>query len=189
MSARRPTITPSIHPLEPRTLLAVIFDPTFGDNGRITGALGDNGGFANNIAFVQTLADGKTIIGGGVGFNGDVRLARYTAAGRLDTTFNGDGFSDDAQLPSAGYTDSGVVAPDGKIVVGCFIDDRVMVVSGGDTEPFAHVDMAERNTGFGLQKLGGVSRQRCGKREVKRASPRPPPSRKARQSRRLRTSN
>ncbi len=112
-----------IHPLEPRRLLALAADISFGTDGRITPALGafQFAEFNTQVTFLDELPDDKILVAGIVsgGEQPAIRLARYTRAGLLDTTFGGgDGIADEVPTPATGNTAGGAVQSDGKIIIG-----------------------------------------------------------------------
>jgi len=65
-------------------------DPSFGDDGKVTTTVGQDGGKANTVA-VQS--DGKIIVAGSAsaGDNNEFAVARYNASGKLDMSFNSAG--------------------------------------------------------------------------------------------------
>ena len=82
-------------------------DSSFGTGGV---AEADNGGVDNYLFSVAIQADGKIVAGGGTnGVGGTV--IRYSSAGTLDTTFDGDGLAD-----IGAYAQAILVQSDGKIV-------------------------------------------------------------------------
>ncbi|HEY6886822.1 MAG TPA: proprotein convertase P-domain-containing protein [Solirubrobacter sp.] len=86
-------------------------DASFSGDGLVTTDLGA----ADDGQGVAIQADGKIVVAGGSG--GDFALARYTAAGVLDTSFSGDGL----QTTDFGAADRGTavaIQADGRIVVG-----------------------------------------------------------------------
>jgi uncharacterized delta-60 repeat protein len=107
-------------------------DPTFGDaadsgrKGYVTTDFGDHDG-----AFtVAVQPDGKIVAGGirltSEGTDVTWVLARYTADGRLDTTFDGDG-STSTPLINAGRLDAVAVDTDGRIYAAGSVDNHVFV--------------------------------------------------------------
>jgi len=88
-------------------------DPTFGGTGFV---LTDFGSTDEEARGVAVQSDGHIVVAGRSG--GDVALARFTATGALDTTFDTDG-KVTLNLGGAADRASGVVIqPDGKIVIG-----------------------------------------------------------------------
>src|SRR4051794_14296359 len=86
-------------------------DASFSGDGLVTTDLGA----ADDGQGVAIQADGKIVVAGGSG--GNFALARYTAAGSLDTSFSGDGL----QTTDFGAADGATavaVQPDGRIVAG-----------------------------------------------------------------------
>lgn len=92
-------------------------DGTFGTNGRVTTAFGQNGDVAKAVI---VLPDGKLLAGGTVfaGGNGNFGLARYNADGTLDTSFNSTGkvVTDIGTFSGDQVTDMKRMA-DGRIVI------------------------------------------------------------------------
>ncbi len=85
-------------------------DASFSADGRV---LQDFGG-RESIHAVAAQSDGKTVAVGALG--GNFLVVRYTAAGALDTSFDGDGFA----LVDAGASDAAhavAVQSDGRVVV------------------------------------------------------------------------
>src|SRR5439155_21189124 len=98
-------------------------DTSFGNRGTVTTSLGPSGfyGNNNNISDVAILGDGKIVVAGTVSSTnypgGDnFLLARYTANGKLDSTFGSGGIV----ATDFGGADHGaglVLQGDGKLVV------------------------------------------------------------------------
>jgi uncharacterized delta-60 repeat protein len=91
-------------------------DAGFGVGGKVVTSFGPDSG--DSAAAVALQADGKIVVAGGsfAGATGRFAIARYTASGALDTTFNGDG----RLLFGVGSRSSAqaiAVQPDGRIVV------------------------------------------------------------------------
>jgi len=63
-------------------------DTTFGTGGRVITDL-NNGTYGASINSMSLLPDGRVVTAGASGGFSSVSLARYTAAGVLDSTFNG----------------------------------------------------------------------------------------------------
>ena len=106
-------------------------DMTFGTGGKVTTNINN----AHNVALAMEIASGDKIVVGGtaqVSANQDFALARYTADGVLDTTFDSDGI---ATTNFGGSDDNNVgdvaILSDGKIIVGgnAFITGRYRSVS------------------------------------------------------------
>jgi uncharacterized delta-60 repeat protein len=74
------------------------------------------------------LADGRILVGGSVKDGGARKwtLARYTAAGALDTSFSGDGVVT-IDFPGEGEISSLALQPDGRIVAGGDSGDRMAI--------------------------------------------------------------
>ncbi len=92
-------------------------DTTFGASGKV---ILDLGGDDEAVAALRVQSDGKIVVAGSMEVSGDRDwlLARFTAAGALDTTFNSVGYVTTDLL---GYDDEVhalVIQSDGKIVVG-----------------------------------------------------------------------
>lgn len=97
--------------LERRTLLAGELDTGFGANGVTTGNFDQ---FSERFTEVTIAPDGKIVAAGFIG--GGYLVARFTASGQLDTSFNGTGF---VQTGTTNYEAGGVaVSPAGKVYVG-----------------------------------------------------------------------
>ena len=96
-----------------------VLDPTFGTGGLVKAPIGSGASTSNALAL---QSDGKILLAG-YSFNGTKNhfaLARYTAAGVLDTTFNGTGGIVTTSF-GPNTTDEATcmaVQPDGHIVVG-----------------------------------------------------------------------
>lgn len=105
-------------------------DRSFGQGGRITTAVGSGNDFGYGVALQP---DGKLVFGGFVVRASvfDFGLVRYTAGGRLDTTFNGTG-KVTTPVGSGGGPNGIAVQRDGKIVAGG-------VASNGSDNDFAVV--------------------------------------------------
>jgi uncharacterized delta-60 repeat protein len=90
-------------------------------DGSLDRSFADDGSVATGLAAIDTafMPDGRIVVAGRRllgGGNSEPRIARYTADGRLDTSFNGTGF---ATLPSEFSSFSDIaVQSDGKIIVG-----------------------------------------------------------------------
>lgn len=89
-------------------------DPTFGTDGTV---VTDFGFGYNYVTAIALQPDGKAIVAG-VSYNNLFAMARYTTAGALDTTFDGDG----KVMTSLGsglksYAKYVSVQPDGKIIL------------------------------------------------------------------------
>lgn len=85
-------------------------DTSFSGDGKVI----TNFGGRESAAAVAQQADGKTVIAGSM--DGNFLVARYTTAGSLDSTFDGDGFV----LVNLGATDSAhavAIQADGRVVV------------------------------------------------------------------------
>ena len=97
-------------------------DTTFNTTGKVLSAIGASDDIASS-AVIQP--DGKIVLAGYCfnGANQDFCVARYTAAGALDTTFNTTGFVITPIGSSDDYASSVALQPDGKIVVAgyCFV--------------------------------------------------------------------
>ena len=86
-------------------------DPSFSGDGLVTTDLGG----PDTAQDVAIQADGKIVVAGSSG--GNFALARYTAAGGLDTSFSGDGLQTTDFGAAAGAT-AVAIQGDGRIVVG-----------------------------------------------------------------------
>lgn len=107
---------PRVDPLEPRTLLSVSLDPSFGTNG-VSPA--DFGGASDEAFAVACLPGGKLLVAGRAqqGFGMDFALSRYDADGSLDESFGTQGrvvhdLGSDGDAPFAMLVQS-----DGRIVL------------------------------------------------------------------------
>ncbi len=105
-------------------------DSTFGSGGKVTTDFGGNYDEARAVAID---ANGKIVVTGPAGVNGDIGLVRYTAAGALDSKF---GSSGKVTTNLGGSDQSAAVAIDGsgKIVVGGYAGNGFEVLrytSGG----------------------------------------------------------
>src|SRR5581483_1020920 len=90
-------------------------DPTFNGTGKVTTAIGGGSDLAYSVA-VQP--DGR-IVAAGLSSNGsnyDFAVARYTASGSLDTSFNGSGKATTPIGASDDVARALVLQPDGRIV-------------------------------------------------------------------------
>src|SRR5437763_533641 len=108
---------PQVEALEDRCLLSAgLPDPTFGTNGVVTTALGSSHSYANSLAI---QSNGKIIAAGYASYSQtgpDFALVRYTANGKLDSTFGSGG----VVTTDFGGADHGaglVLQGDGKLVV------------------------------------------------------------------------
>jgi uncharacterized delta-60 repeat protein len=106
-------------------------DPTFGDGGRV---LTD---FVSCFAVaikVRSLPDGKFMVGGSVGLNGqsEFGLARYEADGRPDTRFGVEGQVSLGFGPKACRLVDFVVQADGRIVVVGYAEEASKPGTGTD---------------------------------------------------------
>lgn len=96
---------------------------TFGSGGRVVTAIAPGSG-ADEMRAVAIQPDGKVVIAGycdmGLATAADFCLARYSASGALDTSFDGDGLVTTAIGPGAGvdHAHDVEVQGDGSIVVG-----------------------------------------------------------------------
>ena len=148
----------AVQPLERRTLLAVALDPTFGRGGVAGNALeSDPQGFGTNIGLIETLSDGKILIGGTVFPGGEpaVRVARYTPGGLLDTTFDGDGLSPLVDMPGGGGGEinvRGAIQSDGKILIAAVTTTALKVLrfnADGSLDTAFGTNGVATVTGFG----------------------------------------
>jgi uncharacterized delta-60 repeat protein len=107
-------------------------DNTFGINGKTTTGISSNG--TTLASAMELQSDGKVVVGGTAHFgpSQDFALARYTANGVLDTTFDSDGI---ASTNFAGSDDNNLgdvaITGDGKIIAAGngFITGRYRSVS------------------------------------------------------------
>ena len=100
-----------VDPLEPRRLLAAgELDAAFGVAGKVTTNLDL---FTEQITAVTVAPGGKVVAGGFVG--GHALVARYTADGSLDTTFNGTGWATSGEVINYPVR-ALAVQPDGKVL-------------------------------------------------------------------------
>lgn len=104
-------------------------DNSFDGDGKVVTAIGTGDELALAIAI---LSDGKILAGGSsyTGSNVDMALARYTAAGILDNSFDGDGkltytLEPDAFAQANEAISSLAIQADGKIVVAGFNNNGV----------------------------------------------------------------
>ena len=117
-------------------------DTSFGSGGIVTTAVGD--GQARALA----LQPGGKIIAAGTCWNGsnnDFCLARYTAAGALDTSFGSGGKVITPFGSSTGFANAVALQPDGKIVVAGYC-------SNGSDNDFClarYTPLGALDTGFG----------------------------------------
>jgi uncharacterized delta-60 repeat protein len=90
-------------------------DLTFGSSGRVTTAISAQDDAAHDVAI---QSDGKIIIVGRVsgGTYQSALLARYTASGALDATFDDNGLQALLAVPGDTLLNSVLIQPDGKIV-------------------------------------------------------------------------
>jgi uncharacterized delta-60 repeat protein len=92
-------------------------DPTFGGAGKVTG------GYWSTAMAVQ--ADGKLIVVGGTaatGSNSGFAVRRYNVNGTLDTAFGVNGLATAEITPGFDHAQAVAIAPDGKIVVGGYVN-------------------------------------------------------------------
>jgi uncharacterized delta-60 repeat protein len=94
-------------------------DTTFGSGGRVSVAIRTGTDFAEAVAL---QADGKIVVAGGSynGTNYDIAVARFTAAGVLDSTFGTGGKVITAIGSANEFAFSLVLQPDGRIVMAGF---------------------------------------------------------------------
>jgi uncharacterized delta-60 repeat protein len=85
-------------------------DTSFDGDGLVTTGFGDH----ERARSVAVQSDGKIVVAGATGSNGDGRVARYGSNGALDSSFDGDGL---LTLPQTDGIIAVGVQPDGKIVV------------------------------------------------------------------------
>ena len=99
-----------------RYTAAGALDTSFSTDGKVTTAIGSGGEVGNAVA-VQS--DGKIVVAGysSNGSDNDFAVARYTAAGALDTTFSTDGKVTTAIGSGDDYGYGVAIQSDGKIVV------------------------------------------------------------------------
>ncbi|HEX7997047.1 MAG TPA: FG-GAP-like repeat-containing protein [Pyrinomonadaceae bacterium] len=98
-------------------------DPTFGVGGKVTTPIYSSFDYVRAIA-VQP--DGKIVVAGSAhnGSNYDFALARYTASGLLDTTFDGDGkVTTQFSGASQEAVEAVVIQSDGKIIVAGYMSN------------------------------------------------------------------
>lgn len=132
--SRRPEL------LEDRSLLtAGALDPTFGSDGIVLTHIGEeDGSVAVNASALQP--DGKIVLVGAVrqqelfmsSLPQDVMVARFTADGKLDPSFDGDGI---ARLGIGPWFESGravSILDDGKILIA----GEIQITDGDDTDLF-----------------------------------------------------
>lgn len=91
-------------------------DTTFDTDGKLTTAIGTGNDAINALAL---QGDGKIVAAGTafIGVNNNFALARYTSAGVLDTTFDGDGKLSTAVGTGSSFGKAVQVQSDGKILV------------------------------------------------------------------------
>jgi uncharacterized delta-60 repeat protein len=133
--------------------LPVTFGLTrYNSNGKLDGTFGSGGVVKSSLPSDLTPFDATTavttpsgqIVVVGTGGNG-IRVGRFNANGRLDPTFNGDGFND--QVITGAYdVPSVIVQNDGKIIVSVLIEP-------GDSELLRFDKNGALDTNFGN---GGV---------------------------------
>jgi len=161
MSPRHNATTASIQHLERRMLFALSLDSGFGQGGKIDKVLDpDPDSFGVDISLIHLLTDGKIIVGGTTFPGGEpiLRVARYTAGGLLDPTFNGDGLSPlvGPGLQTGSPAGGGAVRGDGKIVLAAGDADELAAVrfnaDGSPDSGFGGGDGIARTGAFG----GGV---------------------------------
>ncbi|HEU5101492.1 MAG TPA: hypothetical protein VFU22_20860 [Roseiflexaceae bacterium] len=90
-------------------------DASFGGTGIVTTTIGTSSSFATTV---MIQPDSKILVGGSA--SDDIALARYSAAGILDTSFGGTGVVTASIRPESSDTVAALaIQPDGKIVVAC----------------------------------------------------------------------
>jgi uncharacterized delta-60 repeat protein len=99
-------------------------DPTFSGDGIATIDFNSAIDYAYSVAL---QADGRIIVAGSTddGSGIDVAMARLTADGQLDTTFDGDGKLSTSIAPYDAEAHSVAIQPDGKIVVSVVLDTSI----------------------------------------------------------------
>lgn len=99
-----------------------ILDLSFDGDGEALTPVGTNSEIGRSVA-VQT--DGKIVVAGyaRMGTYDDIAVVRYNVNGALDTTFDTDGITTTAIGSRTDVSNSVVVQPDGKIVVGGYSDN------------------------------------------------------------------
>jgi uncharacterized delta-60 repeat protein len=97
-------------------------DTSFNGTGYVTSPIGAGFDYGHSLALQP---DGKVLLAGEVivGANWNCAVARYTAAGVLDTSFNGTGFVTTSVGASSAYCSSVALQPDGKIILGGAADN------------------------------------------------------------------
>jgi uncharacterized delta-60 repeat protein len=98
-------------------------DTSFNGNGRVSSVFGASG---NEARALVLQPDGKILVAGGCSdatVTTEICLARFTAAGALDTTFNATGTARLNAGAEASSARSLALQGDGKILVGAFCDN------------------------------------------------------------------
>jgi len=110
-------------------------DTTFGTGGSTVVQVGTDA-YANYCHHMVLQSDGKVVLAGGrvrVGI-GDFIAARFTTAGQLDTTFDGDGVVTTAFNGAGGGEASTIVLqPDGKLILGGYANGKFALARYGTT--------------------------------------------------------
>ena len=129
-------------------------DPAFGVDGRVTTALTPEADFESVFAAALT-PDGRVVVAGEAG--GQLAIVRYSAAGQLDPSFDGDGlkllrFSDRGQNALALRATGVAVEPNGRVVAAgdatfSFFDRRYVTVR---LKPTGELDPAWNGSGLSL---------------------------------------
>lgn len=123
-----------------RYTVSGVLDTTFSTDGKATGP----DGFGTAVA----VHDGKIILGGYTwwyeSMTQDFAVVRFTGAGALDATFNGDGFAR-VHLGGEDRANALVVEPGGKIIVAGS--------TGLEKTPGPPVEVLENNRDFGVARF------------------------------------
>ena len=128
-------------------------DNAFGSNGRVTATMGPGWGGASDIAL---QSDGKIVV---VGFTGTLTtsyfaIARFTADGSFDSTFNGNGKQYTAITPFHDQATAVAIQSDGRILVAgrsYFIDWEFSMAR---YLPGGHLDSTFGNNGTVVVSVG-----------------------------------
>jgi uncharacterized delta-60 repeat protein len=153
LSLRRSWLIPALEILEDRiTPNAGSLDPNFGVGGQVLTAFNSSVGNGANAVAMQ--ADGKIVVAGLSYQNGidKFAVARYTAAGALDTSFGTEG-EILTPFPGANYPGSQAnavaVQSDGKIVVAGYAEQPNGPSGGNDIALARYTTTGQLDTSFG----------------------------------------
>lgn len=104
------------------------FDTSFGDDGIAINDLGDSTSISHEEIYNILIQDnGSIIVTGDLGVGGEIQLARYSAAGELDTSLGDNGIINVEVGTTVNLLNAMAAQADGKVLVARSVDSQMVV--------------------------------------------------------------